>query len=117
MAETIWGIDVLLNATAVHVRDQLLEREEENFGLSKCSVELDGHAQLITVLFNTEIGDKLVQTTDMKNTYLQYLVKFDKVPQDDIAMRLQHGKCNEEDHPVCVIICPQNLPQTENILE
>jgi hypothetical protein len=53
----------------------------------------------------------------MKDTYLQYLVKFDKVPQDDIAMRLQHGKRNEEDHSVCVIIRPQNLPQTENILE
>ena len=32
-------------------------------------------------------------------------------------MRLQHGKRNKEDHSVCVIIRPQNLPQTEHILE
>ena len=52
MTETICGIGigVLFNATADHVRDQLLEGEKEHFGLGECGVEFDGHAQLITVL-------------------------------------------------------------------
>jgi hypothetical protein len=52
MAETIRGtsIDILLNASAVHVRDQLLEGEEEHFGLGEGGVEFDGHAQFITIL-------------------------------------------------------------------
>lgn len=52
MAETICGIsiDALLEASAVHVRDQLLEGEEEHFGLGERSVEFDGHAQFITIL-------------------------------------------------------------------
>ena len=48
----------------------------------------------------------LEQTTDMKNTYLQYLVKFNKIPQYDVAMRLQHGKRDKQDHSVRVIIRP-----------
>ena len=55
MAETVYaiGISILLNATAVHVRDQLLEGKEEHSGLGECSVEFDRHAQLITVLQST----------------------------------------------------------------
>ena len=50
MTETALGRGLLFDATAVHVRDQLLEGEKEDFGLSKRGVEFDGHAQFVAVL-------------------------------------------------------------------
>jgi hypothetical protein len=50
MAETILNRGVLLNPTTVHIRDQLLERKEEDLRLCKRGVEFDDHAQLIAVL-------------------------------------------------------------------
>jgi hypothetical protein len=41
---------MLLDATTVHIRDQLLEGKKEDFGLRKRGVEFDGHAQLVAVL-------------------------------------------------------------------
>jgi hypothetical protein len=53
MSKTVHRRGMMFDATTVHVRDQLLEGEKEDLGLSEGRVEFDSHAQLITVLKRT----------------------------------------------------------------
>lgn len=53
----------------------------------------------------------------MVGTYLQDLIKLDEISQDDVAMGLEHGERDKKYHPVRVVVRPQNLPQTQDILK
>lgn len=41
----------------------------------------------------------------------------DKVTQDHVAMRLEDGKCYEEDKVVAVIVRPKHFPEPQHIME
>ena len=40
-----------------------------------------------------------------------------QIPQYHITVRLQHGKCHEENKIIAVIVRPKNFPETKHVFE
>lgn len=70
----------------VGILDEAFVGKEQDFGLGKSGVQVDGTREIVCVF--------------------QDLVEFGQVPQDYVSMRLQDCERDKEDELIGIVICP-----------